>query len=235
MNTNPGLSIVIRTLNEQKWLPSVLKSLKNQTYKNIEICIIDSGSTDDTLLIADSYKCKILKIKQDEFTYPYALNVGIAETSGEIIGILSGHSVPVSNEWATVGIEHFVDIGVAGVSGPIQSLPDAKIREKLKQNLSNRFMQLIPKSIIEHGSLDNRNSMIRKSDWQEYNFDEVLVEGCEDYDWSKYLTVKMHKKIIFDPKFQVQHSHSGIGKSSDIEMWSKWREIKKNINTRYKQ
>ena len=55
------ISIVIPTYNEQKYLPELLKSLKKQTYKHYEIIISDNNSTDNTLNIAKTYKCKIVK------------------------------------------------------------------------------------------------------------------------------------------------------------------------------
>ena len=56
------VSIVIRTLNESKYLGSLLDAIQIQTYKNVELIVVDSGSTDSTLSIA-SKKCqKVLEI-----------------------------------------------------------------------------------------------------------------------------------------------------------------------------
>ena len=51
--SNPKVSIVIRTLNESKYLGQLLVSIQNQTYKNTEIILVDSGSTDGTIEIAE--------------------------------------------------------------------------------------------------------------------------------------------------------------------------------------
>jgi len=45
------VSIVIRTYNEQKYLPDLLEALRGQTYQNFEIIVVDSGSLDKTLPI----------------------------------------------------------------------------------------------------------------------------------------------------------------------------------------
>jgi glycosyltransferase involved in cell wall biosynthesis len=55
------LSIIIITKNEEQYLPKLLESLKNQTFKNFEIIISDANSTDKTREIAKSYGCKIIK------------------------------------------------------------------------------------------------------------------------------------------------------------------------------
>lgn len=55
------LSIIIPTLNEEKYLPLLLKEIKNQNFKkNYEIIISDAGSKDKTLEIAKNFECKII-------------------------------------------------------------------------------------------------------------------------------------------------------------------------------
>jgi glycosyltransferase involved in cell wall biosynthesis len=60
---NPLISIIIPIFNEEKYLGSCLKSLEEQTYKNLEIIVVDDGSTDKSLKIAKKFDVKILKQK----------------------------------------------------------------------------------------------------------------------------------------------------------------------------
>jgi len=53
------LSIIIPTLNEEKYLPKLLDSIKKQSFKNYEIIVADFNSKDETRKIARKYKCKI--------------------------------------------------------------------------------------------------------------------------------------------------------------------------------
>ncbi len=55
------VSIVIPTLNEEKYLPKLLKSINNQTFRDYEIIIADSNSSDDTVQIARKYGARIVK------------------------------------------------------------------------------------------------------------------------------------------------------------------------------
>jgi glycosyltransferase involved in cell wall biosynthesis len=55
------ISVIIPTLNSENYLEKCLVSLKNQTYNNIEVFIVDDGSSDSTLEIAQRYECKILR------------------------------------------------------------------------------------------------------------------------------------------------------------------------------
>lgn len=55
------LSIIIPTLNEKKYLPFLLESLKNQEFKDCEIIVADNNSEDGTVEIAKSCGCKVVK------------------------------------------------------------------------------------------------------------------------------------------------------------------------------
>jgi glycosyltransferase involved in cell wall biosynthesis len=55
------ISIIIPTLNEGKYLPKLLASIKKQTYKDFEVIVSDANSSDSTVKTAKKYKCKIVK------------------------------------------------------------------------------------------------------------------------------------------------------------------------------
>lgn len=55
------ISIIIPAYNEEKYLPLLLKSIRNQTYKDYEIIVADAGSSDKTRQIARKYGCRIAK------------------------------------------------------------------------------------------------------------------------------------------------------------------------------
>ena len=57
----PRISIVIPSLNEEKYLPLLLESISEQTYKDYEVILADAGSTDKTLDVAGRYGVKIVK------------------------------------------------------------------------------------------------------------------------------------------------------------------------------
>lgn len=54
------LSIIIPTLNEEKYLPLLLESIKGQGFNNYEIIVADAGSKDKTIEIAKNYGCRII-------------------------------------------------------------------------------------------------------------------------------------------------------------------------------
>jgi len=82
----PSVSVVINTKNSPPFFKEILQKYKNQIgFKKIEIIIVDSGSTDDTLKLAKYYGCKIIEIKPEEFRHGRSRNIGIEVATGKYI------------------------------------------------------------------------------------------------------------------------------------------------------
>lgn len=89
----PTISIIIPVFNIEAYLPGCLDSVIAQTYRNLEIIIVDDGSKDDTPFIADQYAVKdprIRVIHQENSGVTSARLNGAASASGEYIGFVDG-------------------------------------------------------------------------------------------------------------------------------------------------
>ncbi len=84
------MSIVVCTYDSARIIESCVKSIKEQTYKNIEVIIVDAGSTDDTIRICKGI-CPTLKLLVDEENHGYcfAENLGISGSQGEFVLMLN--------------------------------------------------------------------------------------------------------------------------------------------------
>jgi len=80
MEDKPLVSIVIPTYNSERYIERCLRSIKNQTYKNIEIIIVDKFSTDKTVDIAERHGAKVI---QDGGERTRAKNIGLRNAKGE--------------------------------------------------------------------------------------------------------------------------------------------------------
>lgn len=85
----PLVSIIIPTKNAGSMLENALKSIKTQTYKNIEVLVVDSASTDNTRQISEKYNAKYLtyipKVRKDTFDAPYKRNYGVKKARGTYV------------------------------------------------------------------------------------------------------------------------------------------------------
>ena len=88
------VSVIIRTYNEGLYITNLLRAIKQQEYPNIEIILVDSESTDDTVKLAEQYCDKIVGIKKSDFTFGYSLNKGIENSTGDFLVLVSAHTEP---------------------------------------------------------------------------------------------------------------------------------------------
>ena len=80
---HPLVSIVIPVYNGANYMREAIDSALAQTYKNIEVIVVNDGSTDNTDEIAKSYGDKIRYFKKENGGVATALNLGIREMRGE--------------------------------------------------------------------------------------------------------------------------------------------------------
>ena len=180
----PQLSIVIRTLNEGRYLASLLKGIHSQvTDLSYEIILIDSGSTDNTLQIAETYSCRILHIKREDFSFGRSLNIACDASYGQYLIIISGHCIPADNFWLQKLTDPIINKDVDYSYGRQVGGQDTYWSE------SQIFKKYFPSksSIPQVGFYcNNANSAISRSVWNKYRFNEDLT-GLEDMYLAKQI------------------------------------------------
>lgn len=88
------LSIIIPTLNEEKFLPKLLEDLKRQSFKNFEVIIVDGGSLDKTEAVASLFKkyLNIKFLKVDKKNVSYQRNFGAKKAKGQYLFFIDADS-----------------------------------------------------------------------------------------------------------------------------------------------
>lgn len=92
----PTFSVIIPTLNEEKFLPKLLDSLVTQTNKDFEVIVVDGGSTDKTVLIAQLYRNKLstlLTFQTNKANVSLQRNTGAKQAMGEWFLFIDADSV----------------------------------------------------------------------------------------------------------------------------------------------
>ncbi len=89
-------SIVIRAYNEEKHIGRLLEGIKQQTVKDVDVILVDSGSTDSTVSIAESFGARVVNIRPEEFTFGRSLNLGVKEAkrSASSLSLPARMSIP---------------------------------------------------------------------------------------------------------------------------------------------
>lgn len=226
-------SVIIRTKNEGKWLRTLLKSLELQSTPPDEIIIVDSGSTDNTLSIINNFNCVLINADDHVFNYSKSLNIGIERAENDCITMLSGHSLPFDRYLVENGSKLlYSDPNIAGVGGFMYPLFDAPKHEQI-EGYYRRLSHEQAGTLNHNPNLSNTNSMIKKSFWEKYRFDESLLEGCEDYDWAKYW-IHNGYNIVKNPVLDIFHSHwhvpGYISWDDQVKIWKKTTDL---IDLRY--
>jgi glycosyltransferase involved in cell wall biosynthesis len=195
------ISIVIRAKNEGRFLNDTLNGLLRQKVDYpFEVLLIDSGSTDDTLAIAESYGTKIYSIDETSFSYGYALNFGIEKASGNIITCLSAHCIPLGESWLARLIKPICEGKAHATFG--RQLPVKGINPFEEVSLHKHF----PERNKEDSRVpfSNANCAFLKDMWFEMKFDEELP-SWEDYLW--YSLLKHKYSFQYCPDAAVYHTH----------------------------
>lgn len=199
----PETSIIIRTYNEEKHIGNLLRAIETQDYRDYEIIIVDSSSTDKTLAIAQEFPVKILQIDSKDFTFGYSLNIGCKESKGEYLVFASAHTLPLDEKWLSNLVAPFNNEKIANVFGRQLGHPTSKFSEAM--DFKRIFGTTSLDSKIPLDYVNNANAAIRKELWKKRPFDEYLF-GLEDIDWTKFITSKGYL-IRYEPKAAVYHIH----------------------------
>ncbi len=166
---NPKVSIIIPVYNVEKYLERCVDSALNQTYKNLEIILVNDGSTDNSLEICKKYETenRVKIFSEENRGLPVARNLGVKKSSGDYIIFLD------SDDW----------------------LDDNLIEKLVKNNSEKTLSGCNVKDIFEKKtSLHNRVGKIKKQE-----FIKEIVSGRKEAFVSGYLfDAKVCKKIEFD-------------------------------------
>ena len=91
MEKQPLISVIVPVYNVEEYLPRCLDSIINQTYKNLEILLIDDGATDNSGKICDEYALKDNRIRvfhKENGGVSSARNLGLDNATGEYISFI---------------------------------------------------------------------------------------------------------------------------------------------------
>ena len=210
MKFNPKVSVIIPVFNGSNYLKEAIDSALAQTYKNVEIIVVNDGSNDNgvTDRVARSFGKKIRYYKKDNGGVSTALNLGIEKMTGEYFSWLS-HDDKYKPDKVKKQIEYLSTIKEKRVIlysnyDLINSKGDFISRVILNHEMLNKS----PIYSLLRGSINGITLLIPKLAFKEYGEFDASLRCTQDYDmW--YRMIKTYKFIHLKNVQTMTRIHPG--------------------------
>jgi len=242
-NFNPLVSIIIPVYNGSNYMCEAIDSAIAQTYKNVEIIVVNDGSTDNTDEIAKSYGDKIQYYKKENGGVATALNLAIKKSKGEYISWLS-HDDMYYPEKVEKQIKELTQLKEGGQEKTILWSNYSLINEKSDITSTQSFQEVHNVEKLNYimypilkGLIHGCTLLIPKKGFEEIGYFDEKLKTTQDYDlWFKMFP---HYKLIFSEDVLVKsrwHDEQGsktIITTSD-EADELWINMIKNLSREQK-
>lgn len=218
---NEKISIIIPAYNASKYITRTLDSVCNQTYKNLEIIVVDDGSSDNTLEICKKQSEKDNRIKvyhKDNEGVTLARDMGISMATGELIGFIDADDTIDPKMYECLYnnlVKYDADISHCGYK---------TIKENGEENLfygtgkliiqsnTDGIIDLIKGEIVEPSLCIK---LFRKELFDNLDYDKTMRIN-EDYVMNLLLFKKSRKSVFVDEPYYhyYQNENSGSSKTT---------------------
>lgn len=192
MEHSPRLSIIIPAYNVGDFIVPAVESALDQTYRDLEVIVVDDGSTDATStriadLAARRSDARLRIVRQDNGGLAAARNRGIAEARGEYIGFLDGDDLWRADK-ATTHIALMDSDPTIGLSFSASQLleEDGRLTGSIQSpdKLEPTLHQMILRNHVGNGS----TPVVRRSCFETVGGFREDLRSCEDYEmWCRIL------------------------------------------------
>lgn len=201
--TAPVCSVVIRAYNEARHIGRLLEGIRQQTLPQVQVILVDSGSTDETVAVAQGFGAEVVHIRPEEFTFGRSLNLGLAAARADLVAIASAHVYPVYPDWLERLLLPFDDPQVGLTYGKQRGAPHTHFSE---HQIFAAWFPEVSQPRQPHPFCNNANAAIRRVLWQRQPYDETLP-GLEDLAWARWLMEQKYA-ISYVAEAEIIHVHN---------------------------
>ena len=204
MNSDPLVSIILRSFNEAWALGGTFAALKEQQYKNWELIVIDSGSSDGSQdLIRAAHPAHFIQIQPHEYNPSRVMNHGMRLASSEFGIFLNADATPQGPNWLRALVTALQDPKTAAVFG--RQIPRPDCQAVYACDYDRCFGPNRESANWDH-FFSMVSSGIRKDIWRQRGFLEKL-QYAEDDEYTRWAKANGYK-VVYCPDSVVMHSHN---------------------------
>jgi len=195
-----AVSVIVRARNEQRSLERSLALIDRQRgVGDLELILVDGGSSDGTAATARQYGATVLTAEQHPYSYGAALNQGAAGAAGDILVALSAHAFPRDDGWLARLCAPFADPGVACACGDSYGPDGEPLLGPVRQT------EALARRRPEWGYA-NAAGAFRTGLWRDRPF-RTDLPACEDKEWALHWLSQGYACVV-DPALLVDHDHT---------------------------
>lgn len=196
----PRLSVIVPSYNQGEYLEETILSIINQQYPNLELIIIDGGSTDNSVDIIKHYEKQISYwVSEKDKGQSDAINKGLQKATGEWISWLN--SDDCYREGALQYIFNDIDLdnydflyGNCYVGQSMQNAEEHRQAEDAKKGLKDILKFFYNASHI----IPSQSIFVRKTVIDKVGFLNMDLHYCMDLDWFARIYVETPRRLFYD-------------------------------------
>lgn len=200
----PAVSIVMRSFNEGWALQGTLEALRRQAFRDWELIVIDSGSTDGSLeLIRAAAPRHFVQIQKHEYHPPRVMNMGMRLARANSVVFLNADATPMNAHWLAPLVQVLGDPDVAAVFS--RQVPRPRCQAVFAADYENCFGPNRASAHWDH-FFSMVSSGIRKDVWARRGFNEAM-QYSEDEEYTRWAAAQGYR-VLYVPESVAMHSHN---------------------------
>lgn len=229
----PKLSVIVPSYNQGCFIEETILSIINQGYENLELIVIDGGSTDNSVDVIRRYHEHITYwVSEPDRGQAHAINKGLAVASGEWVAWINSDDCYIQGAFdyifKEVSYDQYDFLFGNGYNGfDIASANENRHNPNLKSSLRHilRFFY------SEYHIIPSQSVFIRRSILKNVGFLNEELHYCMDLDWYCRIFIETNKRFFYDKTicfFRINNSTKTGNQDTNLKMKYEAIEVAEN-------